>query len=980
MREHPPGFWPGFFCAARRVRYCHSMMQEENRISGRIGFEPRPYSTLHSERDAEPGAARRPPAKWVVSVALAGLLLVAAALRLAGLPDPPPGLHYDEAANVLMASQIAYGGARPVHIDAFEGREVVYFYLSALMMRLLSDGELALRLTAAFCGLVAVAATVPIGQGWFRSRAVGALAATFLAISLWNVIQTRLALESATTPLAQAVALALWGGALRRARWRGAMAAAGVAAGLVLYTYYAGRAFPVVIAAGWVALLVLTKDRRLRLRQLAVFGVAALLTVTPLAVYFAAHPDQILGRIEQVGPWGGEGAVSVLEGVRLTAGMFFVQGDPQVRWNLPNRPIFDPVSGALMVVGVIVSLGRAARPGDPVTRAGYALLIANLLVMSLPSALAVRGLPPNYNRSMGLPPLLFVLPAVGVEAIARALPARRRQAAVWAAVGVAVIAGGLHTRYLYFEAWSPRADLFFDLDGDLEAAGRWLNAHARPDETIYVAAAHYQHPTLAVVARDYDRLRWLPGSDVLILPPDGQDALMIFPRSVPPGLWSGLLGGGRVADLPLAPDGGAAFEAFRFAAGDAPRPTPGVALEAYFGGVLALRGADVNPEPGRGLAEATLYWEVLRTPAQDMRLTLDLRDPWGLPWGKEHVFVGDARAWQPGEWLATRVRVRVPPGTPPLDHYVLRAGWVTADAGALVPTVNAEGRYASTAAAVPGLVVGRQHASPEQFMVAGMMPVDVADGVQLLGWNREVTAARPGDPVFLTLHWRALEGSPRGEVVVRIRLVNRAGTSLLLWEGAPVHNTYPSRLWLPNEIVADRYAGALPRDLPPGEYTMRLSVGQVVVDLGPLTVQDVARTFTAPPVDESVDALFGDAIRLLGVNIDRREVRPGEALSVELVWRCEQPVEERYTVFVHLYNSDGTIRTQIDRAPVEGAYPTSLWAAGEVVTDRYTLSISPDTPAGTYTLGVGLYLPESGVRLPVAGSDWVNLGAVQVTQ
>ena len=910
-------------------------------------------------------------------LAMLVVLAVAAGLRLGGLPDPPPGLHYDEAANILMASEIAYEGARPVHINNFEGREIAYFYLSALAMRLVGDGELALRLTAAFCALVAVAATYPIARRWLGGREVGVLAAALLAVSFWNVAHSRQALEIMTVPAVQALALALWVWALRRARWGRAMALAGACAGLTLYTYYAARAFPVVVAAGWAVLLAASADRRLRLRQAVVFALAALLAVTPLAVYFAMHPDQLLGRMGQLAPGAGEGGVSVLEGVRLTAGMFFIAGDPQVRWNLPDRPLFDPLTGALMVIGIAVSVWRAVRPGDAVTRTGYALLLINLVVMSLPSALAVGGLPPSFHRSVGLIPLLFVLPAVGAEAAARALPARWRQWALWGAIAAALGVGGLHTRHLYFDVWSPRADLYFVLEGDLEAAGQWLDREARPDETLFVASKFYQHPTLAASAAVYNRVRWLMAGDVLALPAEDQAALYVFPRSAPAGDWAGLLEAGRLDEIPLAPDGGAAFEAFRFAPGAAPRPDYAADLEAIFGGVVALRGADPG-EPVKGGVQATLYWEVLAAPAADMRLTLDLRDAWGLPWGKEYVFVGDARTWQPGEWLVTRVRVRVPPGTPSLDNYVLRVGWVDADSGALVPAVDAQGRYAGTAAAVPGLSTGIYNAPVEALPLGQVALLDVADGVRLLGWNQEVEAARPGDPLFLTLYWQAGPSGARDDVRVRIEAIDADGRALRLWEGAPVHDTFGSRHWLPNQVVADRYARTLPRDMEPGVYAIVMSAGDTEVDLGALTVREVTRVFDAPPVEERVGAVFGGAIRLLGFNLDRREVRPGESFEVELVWQSEGVVEERYTVFVHLYNPDGAIRAQQDRAPVEGTYPTDLWTPGEVVVDRYTLALDADAPPGAYTLGVGLYLQEGGVRLPVADSDWLALAQVRV--
>ena len=54
--------------------------------------------------------------RWLFVVALLLILLVAAGLRLYRLPDLPLGLHYDEAANVILAGEIARGLNLPVFI------------------------------------------------------------------------------------------------------------------------------------------------------------------------------------------------------------------------------------------------------------------------------------------------------------------------------------------------------------------------------------------------------------------------------------------------------------------------------------------------------------------------------------------------------------------------------------------------------------------------------------------------------------------------------------------------------------------------------------------------------------------------------------------------------------------------------------------------------------------------------------------------
>ena len=84
-------------------------------------------------------------------------LLVAAFLRTWQLAIYPPGPHYDEAAELLIARSVAFGGARffPM-VEAYQGREVLYYYLSTPLLAFVNDGIFSLRLLSergegAFC-------------------------------------------------------------------------------------------------------------------------------------------------------------------------------------------------------------------------------------------------------------------------------------------------------------------------------------------------------------------------------------------------------------------------------------------------------------------------------------------------------------------------------------------------------------------------------------------------------------------------------------------------------------------------------------------------------------------------------------------------------------------------------------------------------------------------------------------------------------
>ena len=100
---------------------------------------------------------------------------------------------------------------------------------------------------------------------------------------------------------------------------------------------------------------------------------------------------------------------------------------------------------------------------------------------------------------------------------------------------------------------------------------------------------------------------------------------------------------------------------------------------------------------------------------------------------------------------------------------------------------------------------------------------------------------------------------------------------------------------------------------------------------------------------------------------------PGVAFPIELHWQATAPVNENYHVFIHLLTDAGQIVAQADGQPVLWARPTSTWAIGETIVDRYGLWIPPETTPGIYKLSIGLYHPLDGQRLRLSnGQDLVK--------
>jgi len=144
-----------------------------------------------------------------------------------------------------------------------------------------------------------------------------------------------------------------------------------------------------------------------------------------------------------------------------------------------------------------------------------------------------------------------------------------------------------------------------------------------------------------------------------------------------------------------------------------------------------------------------------------------------------------------------------------------------------------------------------------------------------------------------------------------------------------------------------------------------------------LTTYGVAPLPEEPAV--TLDAHFGESIRLHGYTQAGDWFAPGDILPVALFWEALAPVAERYKATVQLLDDAGQLIAQVDTEPGDGLAPTTTWDPGQVLTDRYGVPLPADLPPGNYTLIVGLYHISTGERLPVAtGGDHIVLCNVKV--
>jgi len=201
----------------------------------------------------------------------------------------------------------------------------------------------------------------------------------------------------------------------------------------------------------------------------------------------------------------------------------------------------------------------------------------------------------------------------------------------------------------------------------------------------------------------------------------------------------------------------------------------------------------------------------------------------------------------------------------------------------------------------------------------------------------------------------------------------------------PGYGYQPSSIWPAGQWVHDLLALPLPDRLPPaapyallvrlydgqGETALTRRLGEVAWQDETLVFRPTQPTFVLPADLTKAAASFAGAIALRGYRLEQDT----DALALTLYWEALAAGRADLTRFVHLVDpatgqivqrDDGTT-VQVDSIPRNGSYPTSQWAAGEIVADPATLG-TEGVPAGTYRLAVGFYPPQDpAARVPATG-------------
>jgi hypothetical protein len=226
-----------------------------------------------------------------------------------------------------------------------------------------------------------------------------------------------------------------------------------------------------------------------------------------------------------------------------------------------------------------------------------------------------------------------------------------------------------------------------------------------------------------------------------------------------------------------------------------------------------------------------------------------------------------------------------------------------------------------------------------------------------------------GEALGLTAYWLAVE-QPSTDYVIEWRLetAEQVISATLPLASGSLPTMWPAGAW-----IAGRTALPIPPTASPGDYALSLTLHDPTSGVSldtyspprPVRVRERERVWELPPMQQELGARFGGMIELAGYNLKQEE----DTLRLTLHWQALGVPDQHYMLFVHLADpTTGWPVAQVDTMPRQFAYPTGVWAPGEVVSDEVTLSLE-GVPTGRYELAIGWYDPETSTRLPATDKE-----------
>lgn len=257
-------------------------------------------------------------------------------------------------------------------------------------------------------------------------------------------------------------------------------------------------------------------------------------------------------------------------------------------------------------------------------------------------------------------------------------------------------------------------------------------------------------------------------------------------------------------------------------------------------------------------------------------------------------------------------------------------------------------------------------------------PQDVLFGEQIALLSFEAMPIVDTGGVFkVSLYWEG-KRPMQESYVMAFRLLDTDGGVIAGLDTLPYQNRYQTPVWPVARPFQDTYYLPIPETAVPGLATFTVTLypwrqtesplpawvnGQPVgasVSLTTVKIRGAAQIDQAP--ENRVQINFGSQMRLFGYDVPT-EISDSK-FAIALYWQALEPDGQNYTVFMHLVDAQGNLVAQADSPPQNGRYPTTILEPGEQILDTHLFTLPEGLPGGKYQILIGVYHPETGLRLP----------------
>lgn len=228
-------------------------------------------------------------------------------------------------------------------------------------------------------------------------------------------------------------------------------------------------------------------------------------------------------------------------------------------------------------------------------------------------------------------------------------------------------------------------------------------------------------------------------------------------------------------------------------------------------------------------------------------------------------------------------------------------------------------------------------------------------------WQEDALALPADQPLWVVLRWSAVADAPTTQHKTSLVLRDAAGNIVGQSDALLVSDRQPGVLDSTYQVI-DLLPGTLP-----GRYRLELRVYEDATGrIYPVTQAgrraaflSLAEVMVQPPLRPGAqitpqvtldDALMPHDFQIIGYDLPRTEIAPGEALPLTLYLHAPITPTTDYAVRIVLTDGSGGVVAEEQETPGGAAWPPSAWRAGEMLRTPAPLRVDPMLANGDYRL------------------------------